>query len=148
MFQSKKGFTLIELLIGIAVMSILLSTVVKVIIPYTKTYIKEKQRVTGKIYTLAHDIEINKLNTKKSEVLNNGKSLRLFTSKTCYSTYTFNEQEKEINKINVCSQDEMDRLYRTFNIPNIDYAFFSKEQKTIYLNIKEKGQDYSHSFVF
>lgn len=148
MYQNKKAFTLIELLMGVIVMSILLSVIVKIIVPYTKIFIQAQENVTGRIYILAYDIEKNKINTKKSEILNNGKSLRFYMSQTCYFTYTFNNTKKEMKKTIDCSEKEMKKGYITLNIPNIDFANFSKKQKTIYLNIREKGQNYNHSFVF
>jgi len=136
-----------ERYVGIGVMAILLSCVVELIIPYTKTYIKEKERVTGKIYTLVNDIEINKLRSKKIVISEDKKILKLYRSVTCYAIYAYDQTKKEIHKTNICSPEEIKSSDRSFYIQNIESLFFDKNSNTIYLDIREKNKNYENNFI-
>jgi prepilin-type N-terminal cleavage/methylation domain-containing protein len=149
MFQyNRKGFTLVEMLIGIAVISILISGVMFAFKPFVKQYFYAQENVTGEIYQLAYDIQKNKTYSKRFYVSEEGDSLKLFRSQTCYAIYSFLEDDKKIKKSITCTNEERLPIDNTIIVPNIKYAHFEKNGRNIKFDINMTIQKYSHNFEF
>jgi prepilin-type N-terminal cleavage/methylation domain-containing protein len=148
MSQYRKAFTIIELMIGMAIVTILVSGVMFAFKPFTKQYFMTQENISGEIFQLSYDIQKNKIYSKRFLVSEDGTTLKLFRSPTCYASYFFLEDDSMILKTITCTNGERLEIDNTFKIPNIKTVNFEENGKNIKLEIKTQIKNYSYNFEF